>query len=71
MYDIKDNSTKLTNEISKTSVSKNEEIVAPSNNSKLSFAKDVPLIPFINMKYDMDVKATPPKIEPTHLDFCS
>ena len=71
MYDINDNKTKLTSDIINTSVSKKEDIVAPSNRSKLSFAKDVPFIPFINMKYEIEVKATPPKTEPTHLDFCS
>ena len=45
------------------SVSKKEDIVDPSNTSKLSFAKDVPFIPFIKMKYEIEVKATPPKTE--------
>jgi len=33
MYDINDNKTKLTSDIINTSVSKKEDIVAPSNRS--------------------------------------
>ena len=44
---------KLTIDIINTSVSKKEDIVDPSNTSQLSFAKDVPFIPFIKMKYEI------------------
>ena len=44
-------------------------MVIPPIKSKLSPAYEVPLIPFINTKYEIAVKAIPPKIEPTQVAF--
>ena len=46
-------------------------IVDPFNNSKLCLAYAVPFIPFIKIKYAIEVSATPPNNAPTHLAFCS
>ena len=54
-----------------TSFSRKEAIVDPFKISKLCFAKGVPFIPFIKIKYEIAVSAIPPNNEPTHLAFSS